>query len=502
MKTIREGEAGSLLNVRAATHASGATEGHPSVGETVQAFFLTAIPGYDLQNGMRPVFAAVRESAGSLAAGLRDPVGLLRHPRTPERIMQAALGTMEATVGRTGARMGITAGLALECAAQLVGQEARLERLVGPPDRVLEVLAVTGATLETATRFWAGLGLSFLPGAMATSCVAPATTALAVYDEADYANTASATYLFGGYSGLRLAPGQCVEVRTPAETHDRPLAQLVLKHRQALKRVDGWDPEAGYSTVRFRLTGGPEEGFPVKVRGVYRDSGPFAGKYAEPRVAGNPEAELFYKIRQRGYVDQAGTRVDGTHGIEAVQLCGAGDSDVFLHELKPIWQAATPDAVHTAVFAPGTRFGDPGTGDGASSYFGPRFGMFDGAVRLGTGSGSGSGALPEGSRVVGGQLRQALPPNQVVTSVQVAVGDLHRDGTSGWSALAVGLRREATGVTRWFFEDRGIPPAGILAEGAPLDLAPTQAGDELVVRCTRDTCHVLGVRVGAQNPVR
>lgn len=143
-----------------------------------------------------------------------------------------------------------------------------------------------------------------------------------------------------------------------------------------------------------------------------------------------------------------------------------------------------------AIFTPGTKFGDWDTGLGQK--------LGGGQAQPGTfPEPLGWDRRPAGTEVelspslggpTQGRLEVELEPGEVMTGVDIAVGDAHPDkltnkdggwGTPGWARLSMGIKR--SGVVQWFMKEQGVPPEGVLSGGPVAVNEVVKKGDTLVV---------------------
>jgi hypothetical protein len=312
-------------------------------------------------------------------------------------------------------------------------------------------------------------------------------------------------------SGRKLAPGTSIYMAVPKELAKGELSFMTVTHgalksedSSAAKDGDGWDSTPALTSVQvfasnvsesdgWRYWGGPS-------------SGEQGAKFAEFRT----EPENLYEWKNKGHVGvKSGKKVYEDLNPAAIRVRSVGQDPVHIYEIT--LKIAPPKASghQDVIFTPGASLGDVETHKGAKYDFSH---TYPGALQLNglSDGGPGKAKLPEGWKIVSGNLEIPLPAGKKLSFVDVACGDVHQvleggkyvpqkkssgDIQRGYAKLAIGLKK-ASGQVAWFMSDQNVPSKGILT-GAPNDPSYViQPGDKVIVRSSSDTTHVMGVRVG------
>jgi hypothetical protein len=310
--------------------------------------------------------------------------------------------------------------------------------------------------------------------------------------------------------GRVLKPGESLYFAVPEALQGRPVNFMILGHRADPSadtdptKGDKWDDTPALTSVQVHGKDFPED----KAWRYWKGSasGGKGSKFAE--VSHSVELENLYEYAKYG----TGAASDDSFSKQpvlpdAIRVVSTGEDPVTIHEVTLKITPPKPSQTLEAVFCEGTQIGDPETG--AGRFYGggqSHQGLFPGALELrGYGSGgAGAAKLPEGWKVVNGNLEIDLPAGKTITAVDVACGDSHPDkitnkdggwGTKGWSKLSIGLK-PAGGATQWFMNSENVPPEGVLS-GSPLEAGyTTKAGDRIVIRASSDTTYVMAARIG------
>ena len=110
------------------------------------------------------------------------------------------------------------------------------------------------------------------------------------------------------------------------------------------------------------------------------------------------------------------------------------------------------------------------------------------------GSNKSTPSLPSGWSFDGGELSIPAQVGQSLTSVEVAAGDAHSDGSPGYGTLNVFIQK-ADGSRIQVINNENLPPEGVLI-GAPVEDYILREGDRIVVGANRDEAFIMGLKIG------
>ncbi|MGK5088034.1 hypothetical protein WDW86_10795 [Bdellovibrionota bacterium FG-2] len=308
-----------------------------------------------------------------------------------------------------------------------------------------------------------------------------------------------------------LNPKEAIYLHVPPALRNRAVNFVALGHRQ--REEDGpaggpgagkHDDKPGYTSVQIHSA--DNKGDSWRYWGG-QASGPQGGKFAE--WGNRAELENLYEWQTYGHHGvETGDYSKAELHPDAVRLISNGSDPVIISQLILKVHPEKADKFVEGVFLPGTKIGDPQTGEGREYGGGQGFkGKFHGAVTLGGWNQGGSqlpANAPSGWKVVGNELRIPLSPGSEVINVEIACGDSHPDeamnsdggmGSKGHGRLSVGIQHYGE-PTEWSMKQENVPPEGVMMSSPKECGQKARPGDMLVIRGEKDAVYLMAVRVG------
>lgn len=289
----------------------------------------------------------------------------------------------------------------------------------------------------------------------------------------------------------KLKPGECMYLHVPKELRGKPVLFANLHHQQDPFDDTGWengedfgDKNPGLTTVQFNKT--TTNFTPNWHYWAGMSSGNFGAKFAEKS---HMEKEGLYEFYKNGYHSVAtDERRSDPLLIDAVRICSIGKDPVTYGSFQLKVHPGKARKYEEINFTNSNRMGDSVTAEGRS------YGNLFEGVELSPYSRSNASSLMGGASLEGGKINLPLEEGRLLRSIDLAIGDRHRNGSKGFASLNVYVER-ADGSRISLIRNENVPPHGVLV-GAPEKEHRAELGDKLVISSEADSSFVTGLKIG------